>query len=116
MDSVSITHSSCGLSKDWSCLVDLRKRSAAKKILDPTTAERIALAAGVTPEDFLGCVSVSLKKLSDAVGDKAPPKGKKLATQKLEDDLRDAGALDPGHESFYLQREPKNKKKQLAEK
>ena len=82
----------------------LVSKNGSRSIIDPNTAHKIAEEHGITHEEFMTAVEVSASKLLKAVEAKAPRGKKKLASEALEDALRDAGALHVGPETFYLRR------------
>jgi hypothetical protein len=87
----------------------LTSRSGTKKIVSPEAAYALALESGVTHEQFLTTVDVSLKKLSDAVAEKAARGEKGKAAQAFENRLRDEGVIEVGSETFYFRRDKKTK-------
>ena len=61
----------------------------------------------ISLEEFLACTDLSLAKLEDLIGNKAP-KGQKTAEKtKVRDDLRDAGLLAEGAISYQLRQKRK---------
>ena len=82
----------------------LVSKNGSRSIIDPNTAHKVAEEHGLTHEEFMTAVEVSASKLLKAVEVKAPRGQKKLASEALEDALRDASALHVGPETFYLRR------------
>lgn len=83
----------------------LKSREGKSKIVAPNLAHEIAAKHGIDHENFLRAVDVSARKLLDIAGELAPKGDKAKASGRLEEALRDAGVLEPGGESFFLQRE-----------
>lgn len=82
----------------------LMERSGARKITSPQTAWDIVHEI-LTPEEFTASCDVSLPELEKAVAAKAPRGAKAQVKQKLEDQLRDRGALQINPTVHYLKRE-----------
>jgi len=58
----------------------------------------------LSTEEFMSCVTVNFKELSDQVAAKAPRGQKQEERDKLEDALTDANALSRGQESYQLRK------------
>ena len=79
-------------------------RDRAIEVLDPNEVYRFAQQNGLTHEQIMATVKVSVPQLSELISDKAERGNKKLAKQKFEEELRDAGAIRRGEEVFFLKK------------
>lgn len=75
----------------------------ARKITDPVAALNV-VKDKISTEEFMSCVTVNFKELSDQVAAKAPRGQKQEERDNLEDALTDANALSRGQESFQLRK------------
>ena len=80
-------------------------RSGKRKILNPLLAYEVAKEFGVTNEQFLRSVTVSVKDLLDVAAENAPRGQKAQVKQAIENKLSDAGTLEVGPEYGYLSAE-----------
>ncbi len=92
---------------------ELRSRSGKKRIVNAPMAWEEAKKLGVSQEEFLRCVDVRASDLADAAAEHAPRGKKGSVKQTLEDALRDAGALEIGPDTHFLQKARKTTDKQL---
>lgn len=83
---------------------ELRSRQGKKKIINADVAYKVASEFGVTHDQFMRCVDVSAKQLTDAVKENASRGDKAKVAGAMESSLRDAGVLESGGETFFLAR------------
>lgn len=83
-------------------------RSGKRKILNPLLAFEVAKEFGVTNEQFLRSVTVSVKDLLDVAAENAPRGQKAQIKQAIENKLSDVGTLEIGAEYGYLSAEKQN--------
>jgi len=75
----------------------------SRRISDAIKAHQV-VKDQLTHEEFMTCVTVNFKELSDQVAAKAPRGQKQEERDKLEDALTDANALSRGQESYQLRK------------
>lgn len=83
---------------------ELRSRQGKKKIINADVAYKVASEFGVTHDQFMRCVDVSAKQLTDVVKENASRGDKAKVAGAMESSLRDAGVLESGGETFFLAR------------
>ena len=83
---------------------DLRHRTSARKITDATKALEVSETFGISVEEFIEIVSVSMPKLESLVKAKSKRGEKGNNAALLEDRLDDADAIKLGQEISYLKR------------
>ena len=83
---------------------EMRARKGKGKILNPQIAYEVANKHGLTHEAFMACVEVSAAQLRKAAEEVAPKGQKAKFASAFEGELRDAGALEVGAESYFLGR------------
>jgi hypothetical protein len=78
-------------------------KAGKRRIVDPTIAYGIASAYGVTVEEYIGCTTISVADLIEAVRTHNPEGvTKKEYAEKFDDALKDAGCITRDQESLYL--------------
>ncbi|NBQ64992.1 MAG: DUF2800 domain-containing protein [Verrucomicrobia bacterium] len=75
----------------------------SRRISDAVAAHNV-VKDKLSTEEFMSCVTVNFKELSDQVAAKAPRGQKQEERDKLEDALTDANALSRGQESYQLRK------------
>jgi hypothetical protein len=83
---------------------EMRNRKGKGKIINAQTAYEIANKHGMTHDAFMACVEVSAAQLRKAAEDMAPKGQKSKYAAALDGELRDAGVLELGAESYFLGR------------
>lgn len=83
---------------------NLAHRAGSVEVIDQNTIYQKAVEKGLTHEQIMATVKVSVPQLSELISNKAERGNKKLAKQKFEEELRDAGAIRRGEEVFFLKK------------
>ena len=82
----------------------LSHRAGAIEVLDPNEVYRFAQQNGLTHEQIMATVKVSVPQLAELVGANAERGSKTVEKQRFSDKLRDSGAIRRGEEVFFLRK------------